>query len=199
MKTQNVIIFIKNQKIKYFQETKQTKNLQDLTNQKIRELGSKYYDVKNLFDKMKIHRDILFILGKELEQQYKSVKQKIHLQTQFKRIKDALIVWFTENFYTELFMPQSMIIQRLKFLENMNYIQSNQRNILSQFQINKKKDNKEKKEKDAKIKPDFGNLQINTETDDFQFSNIEKRHNQKLISISEEYNDNFNFNEFLNF
>lgn len=193
------IIFIKDHKVGNFQETKQTKSLRDQTNKKIRELGGKYYDVKNKLDKLKVHRDILFSLGKELESELKNENKKIHLQTQYKRMKESLIVWFTEYFYDELLMPNSPIIERLLVLEKLNIL----KNIQSQsVKIKSKPLNK-----DHKTKKDLGNddslitdIKLNVEIDDFQFSNAERFDDNHQSSSNKEHSaSNFDFNKYFNF
>ena len=100
--------------------TKQTDNLREKTNKKIRLLGKKFYDVKNLFDQHKLHRDVLYYTGKEIEKEYVT---KFNLQFQYKRNKESLICWYAENFYNEIFSPNSYIMNKLKDAQNIYYLE----------------------------------------------------------------------------
>ena len=122
-KKQTIILIIKKEQIKYFQPTKQTTNIREDTNTKIRDLGNKYFEIKNLIENLKIKRDDLFYFGKYLEKEYSNVKNGIYLQTQKRRMKDALYCWYTENFYEELMEPNSTLLHQLNELStNPNFI-----------------------------------------------------------------------------
>lgn len=115
---QSILIFVKDNRLNQIPITNQTMNIHNKTNTKIRELGDKYYETKKIFDRLKIQRDNLFVLGKYLEEEYKDKKDGIKLQSQMKRSKDALICWFSEFFYDEMFDPKSKILQRLIAIQN---------------------------------------------------------------------------------
>lgn len=71
-------------------------------------MGSNYYQIKNLFDKMKFQRDDLFLIGKELEEEFQNSKKewRMPLSAGMQKIfmmKDSLFLWYTENFYDEIF------------------------------------------------------------------------------------------------
>lgn len=53
-----------------------------------------------------------------LEEEYKDIKEGIHLQSQMKRSKDALICWFSEFFYEEIQDPKANILSRLVSIQN---------------------------------------------------------------------------------
>lgn len=110
---QNTILILKKDKANWVTNKQQTQKIRNVTNLQIRELGDKYYIIKNIFDKFNIRRDTLFYFGKELESQYKNQKFGIHLQTQKRRIKDSLVCWYTQHFYTEIISPNSVIIKQL--------------------------------------------------------------------------------------
>lgn len=199
-KKEMIVLYIKNKEMNWAPITKQTKSLRDKTNEKIRLLGKKYYIIKEIFDKLNFKRDDIFIIGKELEDEYKDVKQNIHLQNQTRRMKEALYCWYAEHFFNEISIPNSV------FLNNL---------ILKSNRISKKKPisktkTRIKEQKNAftkQIKPPIAkekeniepSLIINQEIDSFAFSNISKEiRNDESIHALEE-NLNFNFDTFLNF
>lgn len=111
-------LYLNKNQINCIPVSKQTQSIRNKTNLKIRELGSKYYNVKRLFDKLNFHRDFLFTTGKELEQEFKNQKEGILLQSQCRRSKEALICWYSEFFYSELFTPNSNVL--LKLVNDVN-------------------------------------------------------------------------------
>ena len=64
MKKNSIILIIKESQYRKSQITAQTQSMRDDTNQTIRLLGEKYYQVKNVFDRYGFNRDILFSVGK---------------------------------------------------------------------------------------------------------------------------------------
>lgn len=93
--------------------SEQTQKNRDKLNTKIRLLGDKYYKTKAFFERLNIHRDNLFFLGKHLEEQFKQIKKGIHLQAQAKRMKEALYCWYAENFYKEIFESSPLFYEAL--------------------------------------------------------------------------------------
>lgn len=70
---------------------------------KIRKLGNKYYEIKNILEKQNLHKVTLFFFAaKEIESHHKDPKELIPLQNQIKRMKESLYCWFTEYFYDEI-------------------------------------------------------------------------------------------------
>lgn len=108
-------LILKNNKVNWIPAAKQTLTLRDKTNTKIRELGFKFNNVKNLFDQMSLRRDFLFTVGKILVNEYKDIKTGISLLSQFKRSKEALICFYAEFFYDEIFTSNSPVLK--KFVE----------------------------------------------------------------------------------
>ena len=108
-----VILHIQNNKTNWIPITRQTQNIREQTNIKIKELGDKYFHVKSLFEQMNFHRDNLFFFGKQIEEKMKNDKIINHLMSQNKRMKEALYCWYAENFYKEIFEPNSVFIKNL--------------------------------------------------------------------------------------
>lgn len=100
-------LYIKDNYLNWMPESEQTNRMRSKINKKIRLLGDKYYKTKALFERLNFNRDILFLLGKFLEEKYHDTKQGIHLQVQTKRAKEALYCWYAEHFYDELFNDNS--------------------------------------------------------------------------------------------
>ena len=90
MKKNSIILIIKESQYRKSQITAQTQSMRDDTNQTIRLLGEKYYQVKNVFDRYGFNRDILFSVGKELEMEYKNVKKDIILKN--KKIRKITMI-----------------------------------------------------------------------------------------------------------
>lgn len=102
-------LYIKDNYLNWMPESEQTNRMRSKVNKKIRLLGDKFYKTKALFERLNFNRDILYLLGKFLEEKYHDTKQGIHLQVQTKRAKEALYCWYAEHFYDELFNDNSEI------------------------------------------------------------------------------------------
>lgn len=113
-------LFIKDNKTNWTPVTKQTQTIRDRTNNKIKNLGQKYYQVKRIFDQNNIQRDYLFEFGRKIEEQYKDIKKIEHLQSQCKRMKEALVCWFSENFFSEITQPNSPLLNELILWNRIN-------------------------------------------------------------------------------
>lgn len=114
MKNKQIItLYLKNNETNWMPISQQTMNIREDTNQKIRLLGNKYYVIKNLLDQMNIKRDDLFQVGRELEEELKDQKNIYHLQKQKRRMKDAIYVWFTENFFIEILEKNPVVMTKL--------------------------------------------------------------------------------------
>ena len=198
-------LFLKSDQMNWIPVSKQTQSIHENINSKIRQLGDKYYQVKHLFDQLNLRRDFLFFVGREIEEDFKNQKKGIHLQTQYRRSKEALTCWFTEFFYNELFYPDSPILNRLKESGNKETSKKLKKN--NSDNNNSKLHNnqllKEKKVKDAKEQligisnsSLFSDMKFNKEIDNFQCCNDEKEdsNNSPLIQ-----NVNFNYDQLLNF
>ena len=203
-KNQLIVLYIKDKKISSMESSQQTKKIRNDTNQRIRDLGNRYFDVKNLFDKMNLKRDDLFCFGKQLVNDYKQTKEGIRLQNTKKRMKDALICWFAEHFYEDIFMQNSVLLAQLSQLSK------NPQKILLKSKSNPIKNKPPKtieKAQKKKVIPnddkivdtnlDFHEAKTNQEIDNFELSNLIQKDNviQDNISI----NDNFDFNKIFQF
>lgn len=113
-------LFIKDNKTNWTPVTKQTQTIRDRTNNKIKNLGQKYYLVKRIFDQNNIQRDYLFEFGRKIEEQYKDIKKIELLQSQCKRMKEALVCWFSENFFSEITQPNSPLLNELILWNKIN-------------------------------------------------------------------------------
>lgn len=138
------IIYCKNNSPKTIPENSQTEILRNQTNQTIRELGNKYYQVKSILEKINIRRDSLYDIGKKLEEEFKKVKYIKPLLSKNRRMKDSLYCWFAENFYYEIIQPNSLLIEKIKQYnnngkstspKNINELTSNLRNNETNNQI----------------------------------------------------------------
>lgn len=131
MKKNSIILIIKESQYRKSQITAQTQSMRDDTNQTIRLLGEKYYQVKNVFDRYGFNRDILFSVGKELEMEYKNVKKDIILKNKSRRMKESIICWYAQHFFNELFQSNSVILHRLNNAQtnyNLNIIEVKYKN-----------------------------------------------------------------------
>lgn len=189
-----VLLLLKNNKLNWANPSYQTRKMRNDINEKIRELGEKYYNVKNLFEKLNLKRDLIFEIGKELEVEYKNTKKGLHLQTQQRRMKESLFVWFTENFYSEIFSNNSTILNKLI---NKNPQMANIKNCNPQKNINSNFKNNETFLIDSNIIANekqassfYKDIVINNEIDNFDYSNIE---NDFKKEKSTDFTDNFNF------
>lgn len=172
---EKLIIYIKDRNPKMMSITHQTQSIRDATNLLIRQLGQKYYSIKSLFEKLNIKRDELYYIGKELENSYKDIKKDIHLQNQQKRMKDSLYCWFAQHFYSEIFQPNSSLLNQIinyRCLHNSSSANEN-----SPIKNKIKAGTKKKQTSIEKIKPNkelcnitenLHNLKMNQEIDEFE-------------------------------
>lgn len=180
--------------------TRQTINIREKTNQRIRDLGDKYFMIKTLFDKYSLKRDAIFTIGKQLEEEFKNIKNGIHLQNQAKRMKEALYCWYAENFFEELTQPNSVLLKRI--VENAKIISFM---TSDPCLCTKNKQPKTTCSDSKKIPAKQNNnnnqnqMKINQEVDTFLFSNISNDNVCGNESKSVQHNDNFNFDDLLNF
>ncbi|KAK8900000.1 hypothetical protein M9Y10_002323 [Tritrichomonas musculus] len=201
-KKEKVILYLKNNQMNWTDFTQQTIKLRDKTNEKIRLLGNRYYIIKTLFDKYNFKRDDIFLIGKELENEYKDVKENIHLQNQLRRMKEALYCWYTEHFFDELFQPNSVILKRMiairKNAPPASYKAKTKSHTTTQQKTIRKKRKANKTNETPKTN-DVPQIVINQEVDSFDFSNLNSENKFDAEIGSVHANDNFNFNNFLNF
>lgn len=199
-----LVLYLKNNSNNWSSVTSQTQNIRDNTNKKIRQLGNKYYIIRNLFDRLNLRRDDIFFFSKIyffskiLEEEFKDLKNNIHIQNQTKRMKDAIYCWYAEFFFDELCTQNSILLKRLieYCQKNKNpLLQRKQKSCPKSKQITKKqkinsqiKTNNEKNENTDKI-------EINQEIDTFDFSNSSTDNSKDTYSE----NFNFNFDKLLNF
>ncbi|KAK8839207.1 hypothetical protein M9Y10_032136 [Tritrichomonas musculus] len=204
-KREIAICFIKNNGMNWT-ISQQTKNIREKTNKKIRTLGNKYYIIKNIFDRLKFKRDDLFEIAKELETEYQKTKQNIHLQNQIRRMKEAMVCWYCENFFEEIVQPNSALIRKMiemtngsslvksshsqtKTKKSKNSSTKSKSNTPTTIQISKKPKKNEKNHQNNNF--DFS---INQEIDSFDPTTMITDN-----SFYENTNENFNFEKFLNF
>ncbi|KAK8844337.1 hypothetical protein M9Y10_024551 [Tritrichomonas musculus] len=117
-KQQIIKIYLKNNQTNFAEVTSQTKNIRNDTNQKIRQLGNKYYSIKAIFEQLNLKRDDLFKVGKELEEEFREIKIGIHLQNQKRRMKEALYCWYAENFFSEIVLQNPSVMNKLYQISN---------------------------------------------------------------------------------
>lgn len=211
-----LIVYIKDlEKITY--QADQTKNIRNDTNKRIKELGNKFYAMKNLFEKMNLKRDDLFYFGKQLVDEYKGIKNGIHLQNQKKRMKDALICWYCENFFDDIFKNNSLLLQRLFELSKNPFpvsifkkktemsktqkksVTKNKNVLVEQIRI-AEKENSDPVGDDNMKDQDYitlGGLKISQEIDTFEYPGISNLHSNQNDEISG--NNNFDFMKMLQF
>ncbi|KAK8871965.1 hypothetical protein M9Y10_007714 [Tritrichomonas musculus] len=184
-KTQICIHLIKNAELNRVPITEQTQKIRNKINLKIRELGSKYYQIKGILDRMNIQRDTLFLIAKELEVMYKDQKKGIHIQAQFRRMKEALHCWFCENFYQEFTEPNIPFLNNIAILQykfqkssiltkKKNKADDKNRTVMSPKQ-NKEQEESPKNLDDALINETkiLNEAKINQEMDSFELANID--------------------------
>lgn len=180
---QKKIIYINKSEIKKSTITKQTKTMRENINSQIRSLDHKFYDLKNIFVKMGIHRDVLYYVGKELVEAYKNSKNGIFLQAKNKRMKEALICWYCQHFYDEIMDKNSPVLLRLnqaqlQYNNQFNYNKLFRNNLCMKYKIDingEKELPKNQKHAENNYNYNnsfFSNMKINNEIDDFAFSNI---------------------------
>lgn len=120
------LIYVKENSPKVIHENSQTEILREQTNKSIRELGNKYYQIKNILEQINIRRDVLYDIGKKLEEEYKKTKYIKPLKAKNRRMKDSLFCWFAENFYFEIMAPNSFIVEKIKqYKNNQNCLSTN--------------------------------------------------------------------------
>lgn len=200
-KKEIVILYVKNNFIQRNTISKQTNKLRDKTNEKIRILGEKYYIIKNIFDKFKFKRDDLFLIAMDLVKEYKNIKQDIRLQTQIRRMKEALICWFCEFFYDEIVEPNSIILSKMIEKTNIVTIFNNQSNnppiktkIHTSMQTNTQAIPTEKE-----YQTNISEIKTNQEADSFDLANLVDNENTNSKNNLIHNNENFNFESFFNF
>lgn len=198
------IIYVKNSKTNWTPATSQTRRIREKTNTKINQLGKKYYSLKALFDRLGLQRDALFLLGKQLENDYKNQKPGIILQNQCRRMKDAIYCWYTEYFFTEIFEPNSDVLKRLiatKMKGNEHISKSNKNTSLKDFH-NLKKDSSQSENKNESYSiyahdDVFQDIKVNQEMDSFEISSNLSEHNH--MQKEEISNVNFDFEKLFQF
>ncbi|KAK8861083.1 hypothetical protein M9Y10_012778 [Tritrichomonas musculus] len=215
-----IILYVNDSHSNWIPATDQTQYIRDRTNQKIKELGKKYYYIKSLFDSMGLQRDNLFYLARKLETQYEERKPGIHIPASCKRMKDAIYTWYADNFYTEIVSNNPEIMIQLQEIRSPHRNSSISKLSDKSFTQKKKTPNQNKKnQKTARITQvisktiievqdnpitentdyeykSFLNLQVNEEIDNLDFSNISNdKEYDKDSSCS---NPNFNI-DLLNF
>lgn len=195
-----IVIYKKDRRMNTIEITQQTKYIRETTNQKIRELGNKYYTIKNLFDKMNLKRDDLFLYGKQLVEEFKQKKKGIKLQNSKKRMKDALLCWFTENFYDEIIQPGSIILHNLAQISIHSQCSSIQQKLYSVHNLTQTMKKKQKLCKNDEPKLEKENEQliyfkVNNEIDRFDEFYLLTNNSQKE---GKSINSYFDFNALLN-
>lgn len=180
-KNNKVILFLKNDCIKRTALSNQTANMRNSINERIRNLGNKYYNMKNLLEKLNLKRDFLFLLGKRLVEEYKDIKIGINLQTQQRRMKEGLIAWFAEFFYDDIFNPDSEFINKY-LIQNASKKSSN---AVKTSNLQKENANV------SQTKSIFQDIVFNKEIDSFEQSNTE---NDLSTHYSSSKSTNFDFN-----
>lgn len=181
IKNNKVILLIKNNESNWNPPSTQTAHLRKVTNDKIRKLGNKYYEVKALFEKLKLNRDFIYEMGRRFVEEYKTEKKGLSLQTQQRRMKESLLVWYTENFYEEIFNPDASFIKKL--------INKDDNQIKTQrLQIKTKPVHEENNDKKF-----FDDILYNKEIDGFELSNLDDKNTEV------NYSKNFNFDSLLLF
>lgn len=113
-------ICVKDNTPKIINGNSQTEILRDQTNKSIKELGNKYYQIKYILERINIHRDALYNIGKRLEEEYKKLKYIKPLKAKQRRMKDSLYCWYAENFYNEMIQPNSFFIEKIKHYNSQN-------------------------------------------------------------------------------
>ena len=108
------VLYLKDDQINWIPASDQTKKNRDQINNKIKELGNKYFQVKALFDQMNLRRDHLYFKGQELVDLYKDRKPGLSIHTPSRRMKESLYCWYAENFYCEIFNGNVSFLNFLK-------------------------------------------------------------------------------------
>ena len=121
----NSFIYVNNNSSEIITPNSQTEKLRDQTNKSIKELGYKYYEIKRILERINIRRDVLYDIGKQLEEEYKRIKYIVPLKAKNRRMKDSLYCWYTENFYFEMMQPNSPFVEKIKQYNNQSCFQKN--------------------------------------------------------------------------
>ena len=79
IKENNSFILTNNDSTKVITQNSQTEKLREQTNKSIKELGNRYYHVKQILERINIRRDVLYDIGKKLEEEYEKIKRIIPL------------------------------------------------------------------------------------------------------------------------
>lgn len=179
------IIYVKKSQTNISEPNQQTLKLRENANSKIKIFGNHFYEIKNIFDRINLRRDSLYYAGKEIEKRFSNIKKITPLQNQYKRLKDSLLVWFTENFYSELINQNQLVYEIIRSVQSVEYFTKvNQR--MDHINIKKNKKNSDEKiEKHDTIVLNK-NLMANTEIDEYN-------------TLQTEENTNFDFNKYLLF
>lgn len=151
---QNItILYLKDSHASYTPASDQTRKNRDKINNKIRELGNKYFNVKAIFDQLSLRRDHLYIKGKELVEIYKDLKPGLTIQTQSCRMKEALYCWYAEHFYQEIHEPIF-----LEFLKKETSTDQTKKTNYIKKKVAKSNISKDKKMENIKINNNFNNI-----------------------------------------
>ena len=119
----NSFICANNDSSEIISQNSLTDKLRDQTNKSIKELGDKYYQIKLILERINIRRDVLYDIGKKLEEEFKRIKYIVPLKAKNRRMKDSLYCWYTENFYNEMILPNSPFIGKIKEYNNQSRLQ----------------------------------------------------------------------------
>ncbi|KAK8892499.1 hypothetical protein M9Y10_029729 [Tritrichomonas musculus] len=137
----------------------------------------------------------------DLVKEYKNIKQDIRLQTQIRRMKEALICWFCEFFYDEIVEPNSIILSKMIEKTNIVTIFNNQSNnppiktkIHTSMQTNTQAIPTEKE-----YQTNISEIKTNQEADSFDLANLVDNENTNSKNNLIHNNENFNFESFFNF
>lgn len=173
-----VLLVLKNNEMNWIPPSNQTAQMRNEINEKIRKLGIKYYQIKNLFERLKLKRDFMFEVGKQLVDEFKDIKKGITLQAQQKRMKEGLLIWYTENFYTEIFTQNSTFINKFFIkneIDNHKITKNTRKCILPNINAKIAKNcsvGGKKNSKEPQKKLFYSDVLYNEEIDSFDYSNI---------------------------
>ncbi|KAK8900146.1 hypothetical protein M9Y10_002469 [Tritrichomonas musculus] len=210
------LLYLKKNSTSWMQISKQTQTIRDSANKKIRMLGNKYYNVKLLFEQLHLKRDRLFLVGRELEEEFKSKKKVGHLLTQAKRMKECIIAWYTEFLYDEIFQKNSIVIRRLLGVDSLIKDDDHEKEELDQptAQIEFSPPNNQSTQADIIDSNDIEdkksailidnsslltNLKFNKEIDSIDDDDYINMENKANDGEDQDQNLNFNFSQLLNF
>lgn len=205
------LLYLKKNSTSWMQISKQTQTIRDSANKKIRMLGNKYYNVKLLFEQLHLKRDRLFLVGRELEEEFKSKKKVGHLLTQAKRMKECIIAWYTEFLYDEIFQKNSIVIRRLLGVDSLLKDDGHEKEELDQptaqiefsppYNQSAQADIIEDKKSAILIDNSslLTNLKFNKEIDSIDDDDYINMENKANDGEDQDQNLNFNFSQLLNF